>query len=423
VILSGLRHLWETLDAVSPNTRRFLFGTFLMGLGLGAVAVHMNLYFRSVGIGEAMIGRLLSANSIGVVLISLPAAMWVDRFRAELIFLLAAALFGLVILIELFFPIPSFLVVLSFFAGMFFTVHLVAAAPFYMRNASIEHRTELFGISSALETLATVVSAFTVGVVARFLTVRLNSETVGLRWALVVAAILSFAAVIPFSRIRSKPIAADRRGWRDYVYSPDMGLILRLSLPGFLVGCGAGLTIPFLNLYFRDRFNQDAAQIGIYFSVAQIVTMTGFIVGPILARRFTHVRAVVATELLSIPFFLILAVSDRLWLAVLAFWMRGALMNMNQPVSSAFAMEIVPEHQQTVTNSVRTFAWNLAWMVTAPLGGWLIERRGYGPNMFLTIGFYLSAATTFWIFFRGRVVGKTAPKPFASAMEERRLDE
>ena len=84
-------------------------------------------------------------------------------------------------------------------------------------------------------------------------------------------------------------------------------------------------------------------------------------------------------------------------------------MNMNQPVSSAFAMEIVPEDQQTVTNSVRTFAWNLSWMVTTPFGGWLIERHGYAPNMFMTMGLYLAAASLFWIFFRGRVVA--APPP------------
>ena len=240
----------------------------------------------------------------------------------------------------------------------------------------------------------------------------------GLRLALVVAAAVSLAAVVPFAAIHSRPPAGERRRLRDYLYSRSMGLIFRLSLPAFLVGCGAGLTIPFLNLYFRDRFQQDPAQIGVYFSVAQILTMTGFILGPVLARRFTHVRAIVATELLSIPFFLLLALADRLWVGVLAFWMRGALMNMNQPVSNAFAMEMVPENEQTVTNSVRTFSWNLAWMLTTALGGWLIEKQGYAANMFVTIAFYLAAASLFWTFFRGRVISPKAPMPAAATGHE-----
>jgi predicted MFS family arabinose efflux permease len=389
-----------------------------MGIGQGAVWVHLNLYFRTIGLGEASIGQILSANSIGVVLVSLPAAAWIDRFRAEKILVFAATGYGLILLAMLFHPESLFLLAASLSIGMFFTVHSVAAAPFYMRNANEEHRTELFGISSALETLATVLSAGGVGAMARLLSAYFASETRGLRVALAVAAMISLFAIVPFARIRSAPFSQERRHWRDYIYSRNMGLILKLSVPAFLVGCGAGLTIPFLNLYFRDRFQQDTAQIGLYFSVAQIITMAGFLVGPILARRFTHVRAIIATELLSIPFFLLLAVAGDLWIAVLAFWMRGALMNMNQPVANAFAMEITPAEQQAVTNSMRTFSWNLAWMVTTVIGGWLIQQHGYSINMFLTIGCYLAAATLFWIFFRGRVVTPRTVAPIAVSAEE-----
>jgi predicted MFS family arabinose efflux permease len=390
-----------------------------MGIGHGAAWVHLNLYFRSVGLGEAAIGQILSATSLGVVLISLPAAIWIDRFRAETIFVIAAAGFGSTFMGILFFPRTFFLLAAALLSGMSFTIHSVAAAPFFMRNAAEEHRTELFGISSALETSATVLSAAGVGVLARVLSGYFGSELLGLRASLFLAAIISLTAIIPLARISSKPFAEKKRRWRDYVYSRNMGLILRLSLPAFLVGCGAGLTIPFLNLYFRDRFQQGPAQIGLYFSVSQVITMTGFIAGPILARRFSHVRAIVTTELLSIPFFFLLAVAGKLWIAVIAFWMRGALMNMNQPVSNAFAMEIVPEDQQVVTNSVRTFSWNSAWMITTVLGGWLIERRGYGINMYLTMGLYLAAAGLFWHFFRGRLVAKQALVPMAALGEER----
>src|SRR5438477_4190050 len=153
MVVSGLRHLFHTLRVTSPNTRRFLCGPFLMGIGQGALGVHMNLYFRSAGIGEAMTGLILSASSVGVVLVSLPAAMWVDRFRAERVFFMAAAGFGVMFLAQLFFPSPMFLVAASFLVGMLFAVHWVAAAPFFMRNATKGHRTELFGISSALEPL------------------------------------------------------------------------------------------------------------------------------------------------------------------------------------------------------------------------------------------------------------------------------
>ncbi len=89
-------------------------------------------------------------------------------------------------------------------------------------------------------------------------------------------------------------------------------------------------------------------------------------------------------------------------------------MNMNAPVSAAFSMEIVPPDQQASTNSMRMLAWNLSWMVTTPVGGWLIERHGFAPNMIGTMGLYLAASTLFWTFFRGiRVSGVS--RPFLSA--------
>jgi MFS family permease len=418
VILHGISRLWHTLFGTSPNTRRFLFGTFLMGIGSGAASVHLNLYFQSIGLGEAAIGRILSSNSVGVVLVSLPAAIFIDRLRAERIFLIAALGFGAAFMLQLWVASPLLLMAASFLAGAFFTVHWVAAAPFFMRNADPEHRTELFGLSSAFETLATVLSASVAGILAQWIAVRALSDAAGLRWALFAAAIASCAAAIPFAKIRSRPFAQTSKNFRQYVYSRDMRLIFKLSFPAFLVGCGAGLTIPFLNLYFRTRFNQTPGQIGLYFSISMLITMTGFLAGPMLARRFTHVRAIVATILLSIPFFFVLAFADRLWIAVLAFWIRGALMNMNQPIANSFAMEAVDEDQQVTTNSVRTFAWNLSMMVSTPLGGWLIERQGYEANMFVTIGFYLVAASLFWGFFRQLVVA-TKPVAFAATPEER----
>jgi len=416
VILDAFRAMARAAAGSKPNTRRFLAGMFLMGLGQGALAVHLNLYLRSLHFGPADIARVIAGGSLGVVLASIPAALWVDRWPPGRIFVLAATGFSASSLLMLLFPDPWILVVLSFLTGVLFTVHWVAEGPFFMRNEGPAHRTELFGLAAALESLAVIVSASGTGILAGWLGTRLGSESAGLRMAIGAAAALGLAAVVPYARIRTAPPPGPPPSWRTYLATRDAGLLLRLCLPTFLIGLGAGLTIPFLNLYFRDRFGRDPASIGAYFAVAQVLTTAGFVAGPALARRFSHVHAVVATELLSIPFFLLLAVTGRLWVAVGAFWMRGALMNMNQPVSTAFAMEIVPEDQQAVTNSLRTFAWNASWMISTAWGGRLIEEHGYAPGMFATMGLYFLAAALFWTFFRGRVVG-LRPAPGTSASQ------
>jgi MFS family permease len=396
--------------AFSRNARLYLLASLLMGFGHGAVMVHMNLYYRSLGIGEGDIGRILSSGSLGTVLIALPAAFWVDRFAARWVFALAALGFGAVTILQLMTNQVPILCLASAITRALFTVHWVAAAPFFMRNTSESERFDLFGFAHAGETLATVVSAAGVGALAQRWTIATGSELSGLRGALLVPAIAAGLAVIPFLAIRDQHIALPHRRVSDYVRSRHWPLIARLTAPAILVGFGAGLIIPFLNLYFRDRFAQSAQAIGGYFAVAQLLTMVGFLAGPPLARRLGPVRTVVGTELASIPFFLLLALSQNLGLALAAFWMRAALMNMNHPVSTAFSMSAVPRAEQAVTNSVRELCWNIAWMASTHLGGSMIQAHGYAFPMFITMGLYALAAGLFYGFFH-RAHLRTASAP------------
>jgi predicted MFS family arabinose efflux permease len=380
-----------------------------MGLGHGAQWVHLNLYFRSLGLHEAAIGRILSMGALGTVLMAVPAALWIDRLPAQRVFGTAAIGFALLFATQLVADRTWILTAAALGTGMLFTIHWVAAAPFFMRNAIEEDRIYLFGFANATETLATVISAAAGGACIRLLTARLGSELLGLRYTLLGIAAIALLAAVFFLQIRDAAPSTERRSLRHYLVAKDARLLGKLTLPGFLVGLGAGLIIPFLNLYFRDRFGQDPRQIGGFFAVSQFLTVLGFLAGAPLARRLGSVRVIVLTELLSIPFFCAIAFSYNLPLAVFAFWMRGALMNMNGPVSSNFAMEVVPEDQRTVTNSVRMLAWNGSWMVSTQLGGWVIQRHGYTPPMLATIGLYAISAVLFYGFFRGhRQVGQAA---------------
>lgn len=392
---------FSRLGRFSPNARAFLLGSFLLGIGHGAVWVHMNLYYRALGLGEEMIGRILSVGSLGTVLIAIPAAMWVDRFPAQRVFGFAAIGFSVFLGLQLLLPHPGVFLLASGLGAGLFTVHSVAAAPFFMRNASAEERIYLFGFANAIENLATIAAAIGVGQLARWLGARSGSELLGLRVALGIATFAASLSLLAYLKIRSAPHELGARSIKDYVGARDLPLLFKLTFPGMLVGMGAGLVIPFLNLYFRDRFGQDPRQIGVYFAVSQALTVIGFLLGPPLARRIGSVAACVLTEVLSMPFFLVLAFAQSLPLAVFAFWMRGALMNMNHPISQNFAMEMVPSDQQTVTNSLRMLGWNGSWMISTQVGGWLIQRHGFTPPMCITITLYAIAAAMFWGFFGG----------------------
>lgn len=406
-----LRAHWATIRGFSRNARLFLCGTFFVSLGFGTFWVLLNLYFKELGFGESTIGRVISAAAVGTCLVSIPAAVLIDRFPAKRV-LMAAAFFGMLGYAGQLLPAPvAWLTLSSALAGAGFTVHNIAAAPFFMANARAEERLELFGLNPAVETLAGVVGALGGGLLPRLVVGWGGSAVAGYRLTLGLAAACMLISFIPYLAIQAAPGTGRKVPLTDYWKARDWAILFKLATPAFLVGTGAGLIIPFLNLYFRERFHLQSDAIGRIFALSQILSVFGFMVGPIMARRMGRIRAAVTTELLSIPFFLTMAFTHHVWAAMAAFWFRGALMNMNQPIVNNFAMEIVPGDQHAVTNSFLAFVWSAAWMISAQVGGWLIERYGFTTPMLITVGLYISASLTTLTLFHDTERRLLAAKP------------
>jgi predicted MFS family arabinose efflux permease len=401
------------------DARLYLAGAALMGLGHGATWVHLNLFYKAAGLDEHAIGTLLAVTSIGGTAVALPAAALVDRWPTGRVLAVAALGFTLSLLAQVLVPelplpglhLPLWTLASAAF-GVLFAVHHVAAAPFFMRVAPPDLRADLFGLAQAVETAATLFAALLVGWLARGVGDAVGSEMRGLQVGLAVAALTTLPAWFVLRRIESAPPPlppGERRSWFAALKVENPGLLVRLLVPTALVGLGAGLIIPFLNLYFRDRFSLDPGQIGTVFAIGQVLTTGAFLAGPAVARRVGTVTAIVGTELLSIPFFLVLAFSTTLPFALVAFWMRSALMQMNQPISSAFALELVPEREQAAVNSARHVAWNLSWAVSTQVGGLWIAAAGHTPPMLATVCLYVLASLSFWRFF-----GRAGRRPPAS---------
>ncbi len=396
----------------SKNARWFLFASFFMGFGYSIVWLLFNLYLKQLGYQEGTIGTILSASSLGTVLIAIPAAIVVDHVRVKRVLLLATALssssFIMMALSSSVWPLRFF----SGFSGAMFTVHSVAISPFFMRNSSPQERSHLFGVDMAMETLSGFFGTFIGGFIPKYLLLQGVSLLHGYRFTIIGGVTLALCSIIFYAMIKSdKPARTGRLKLSEYFGSRDWKTIIKLVTPHFLVGMGAGLVIPFLNLYFFDRFHLQSDQIGRIFSFGSLFTAVGFLLGPVLAKRIGLIKTVVVTQFLSIPFFLILAFSHNLALSIVGFLFRGCLMNLAWPMYNNFAMEMVPEDQQAGTNSVLSLAWSASWMVSANIGGHIIQNYGFTVVMVVTVALYLTSTTFAWMLFRHKKMMGRATAP------------
>ncbi|MCB9899309.1 MAG: MFS transporter, partial [Planctomycetes bacterium] len=268
-----------TWRAFLPDARRFLCGALLLEVGHGFLWVLQNLYVRSLGFGEADAGTVLSAAGIGVVLTTIPAAALYDALGARRCLVLAAtgAAAGL-----LGFALSESLPALLFWSAVqsaSFTVHRVVAAPFLVSVGHPGQRTQLFGAEFMTHTVAAAFGLACAGALADLLVHAGLGESEGLSAALALGALASLCATIPYRGLvtgrRREPTAAEAPTatrpasppsvWRMFaILAPrHWHLWWRLALPYLIVGTGAGLIIPFINLYVTDRFARPKNELGL----------------------------------------------------------------------------------------------------------------------------------------------------------------
>jgi len=399
---AGIADYWRHLQLFSRNVRLYLAASFLIGLTFAGYQLLLNLYLREQGAAESFIGNVLSAGAVGMTLTSIPAAFILRRIKLKKILLISTAMYALSIYVLTWLPVSSWLIVVSFTAGIATTFYRVAAAPFFMRNTTPEERTYVFSLSFGVSLLASIFGSILFGKMVTTLAPMIGGMISAYRWTFVASIGLGLTSLIPFAMIKAAdPAAEDKKAiFSLSLLKSRLGLYSRLFLPYFVVGLGAGLIIPFLNLYFRDRFGQPPDKIGLFFTAVHATMFLGILAGPVLARKLGMVRSLVWTQVISIPFMVVLAYTYSLELAFFAFLIRGGLMNLGQPIGTNFGMEVVDESEQAFVNALFMFGWNSSWMVSTVVGGRLIEAYGYTLPLMITAGLYMLSSILYYIFFR-----------------------
>lgn len=394
---------FQKTKSISLNARLYLLVLFLIGYNFSVFQLMFNLYLKEFGMLEGQIGMINSWRAFGMTIIAIPAAILISKVRLKPNLIVVAILFAFFSygLID-----TTYLGAMAAFAalaGMANAFFRISAGPFYMRNSTAKERTHLFSFSFAMNILAGIIGAFIAGQSVTYFEHLTGDIVLAYKYTLMVAIALSLLSIIPILMIKSsKPSKEESSLVLSFSQLKARGkFYFQITFSNFLVGLGAGLVIPFLNLYFRDRFSLSAETISFYYILMSFGMVAGTLIGPLLTPRLGLIRTIVLTEILSIPFMLTLAYTHLLILAVPAFVLRAGLMNMGVPISNNFGMELAQKQERALVNALLMIAWTGAWMVSVALGGHLIERYGYTMVLNISAGLYMVASLIYYWFFSG----------------------
>jgi MFS family permease len=419
-VSSQLHHLgsvyFNHLRQFKPNARLYLVSVLLTGAAMGIYNLLFNFFVISLGHNEAFIGKLVSLNHASIIVMALLSAVLMRTVSRKWVLIGGVALTAGSVVTMVFVPGQWVILGMSALFGGAQCLITISIAPFLMESSGDEERTYLFSTAFAMQMAAMFGGNWTGGKLPGWLMsagLVANVEA-GYKVALLVMAGLTLLGVLPMLRMRVQPLQKSEISvamrWPEMLkQSRKMG---KLVTPVLITSLGAGLIMPFMNVFFRHVHHQTDERIGLVFAFGSLAMGVGMVAAPPLAERFGKVQLFTLSRGLSLPFLVLLGMSPWFGLAALAYNVRIMLMNMAGPVYQNFVMDEVEPGLRPVASSMLTVGGSLGWGISSMISGWLQVNYGFGPAFVgAGIGYALGVFSAWWFFLRRPRVGKLQHVP------------
>lgn len=388
----------------SHNARLYLVSEAVYGVATGIFQLLFNFYVLSLGYNEAVLGNMVAARSMTSLIVALPLGILVDRIGRRNAIAISVGGFAVSVALMLLFPTSTMFIVMNILQGIAQSLGGVAMGPFLMDNSKETERTYLFSLTSGMRMTAVSIGQWVGGYLPTWFAYRLAVSAMDTKayslslWTVSLSGIL---ATVPLLLVKNS--LSDRTHSSAFhslsFISKNPRKFSKLILPNLITSIGAGLIMPFMNVFFRTVHHQSDTSIGAYFAWGSLAMGLGLIIAPALAERFGKIKVVVASQGLSVPFLIALGFAPWFGVVLLAYYVRTMLMNMSSPIYSTFVMEQVDPESRGMLASLTNMAWNFGWALSPTVSGYLQIKYGFGPPFMLTILLYSVAILMYYFWF------------------------
>ena len=196
----------------------------------------------------------------------------------------------------------------------------------------------------------------------------------------------------------AKPTENSRLDWKKY----DWSLMGKVLAPSMVIGIGAGLTIPFINLFFLHIFGMEYDEFSMMGAVSTLLVTAGSMYGPKLKKAYGYKVAITLTQSLAVIALLILATTEQykeawfaLPVAIMCYLLRQPLMNMANPIVAAFTMDFVGKKNRELTSAMQQALWAGSWFFSTQIFR-VLRASGYTYTAIFTITAIIYGVGVLW---------------------------
>ncbi|HEY9088804.1 MAG TPA: MFS transporter [Anaerolineaceae bacterium] len=389
----------------SKPARLFLIAVVVDGIIYSAWSLFFNFYILARGFDKDFLGLVNALPSLGALIFIIPLGMLSDRMGRRRAMLLGLVVNTIAMGLQVTFTTSAVLLSMVFIGGLGSNLYFLSQSPFVMSASDGKTRTLLFSLTYGLSTLSGAVGSLFAGqlpnLFGNILRVQADSAT-AYQAVLLCAVVLGSLSLLPIYLLKEpEGSRAAPRGERKPVGQVFRKPILwKVTLPQLLIGFGAAILIPYMNVFFSERFALSDERLGVLFSLSALLTGVATVIGPKVAHKMnSKIGTVVLTQGLSLVFLVLMGFTPFGWMAALGFLARGTFMNMAHPLYNTFVMEQFNSSEQGTANSVVNLAWTAGWAVGPYISGVVQMRYGFQPLFVATSILYATAIVLTFLFF------------------------
>lgn len=335
-----LSRIFRLYRLLSASFYRVFTAHLLLAVIQTAFLLIFNLLLKKYGYTDAQIGTYISMQYLGVLLLSFPLGFVLRGRRIRPYFLASGLLTPLLSLAALEAAVQhaeAWLYVLLFFWGMGFVSFQIGVLPWLLRNTTPHLRTEAIAFLYTNFSMSQILAGLAIwGLVA------------GLGWSeyRVLQALSTLGLLSPVLcwRVREVRPAQGRMTWSNareqLLRGYDWNRIVRVMIPNTWLTIGAGLTMPFMNLFFFSLYGLDSDAFSLMSLVTAILVVVGTLYIARVRRQYGYRIAITLSQGLAVSLLFGIAILafKPSWvlafpLTIICFMVRQPLMHAAVPMT------------------------------------------------------------------------------------------
>ena len=327
------------------------------------------IFMQNSGYSDYESAGFIAFRFLGVILLAVPFGYYIKGKKLKSFFYagaLGGPVFALLIIIATKLHSNNLLYTAQLMWGISFVFNQIPVIPYILRNSSKEQQTEGISLSYSTYSFAGILGGLMIFILNKINPQLFNEGNILLIIVLICFVNIYFIFKMPSTEV-TEEINSPQLEFKNY----DWPLISKALIPTLIIAVGAGLTIPFVGIFFYNVHKLTTDRFGILSAFASVLVAIGALYVPLIKKHNGFKIAIPTTQTIEVIALALLATTQfyahltiALAIAAICFLVRQPLMNMAGPMTTELVMDYVGKKNQEMVSALTSAIWSGSWFIS-----------------------------------------------------------